>query len=192
MRIGLIRPNAVAELDGLVEPSSGYFNRESLEKEHRFYCRRWRSHKNLNRIQGAVPPACLCVGGKMPYFTRIARDRYEAIFGLVPSNIGLWVVHHHVLTPVFFHPFAYMGSGVVYYEYESDKEYDDIDIEATAELGTIKIRRYHPTTRSSLTQFIAEDLISIILMSFPLLCLAEEVLSESLDLFLQLLPLHLR
>ncbi|MED6225748.1 hypothetical protein PIB30_096692 [Stylosanthes scabra] len=36
-----------------------------------------------------------------------------------------------------------MGSGVVYYEYEALKEYDDINVESTTELGTIKIRRYH-------------------------------------------------
>ncbi|MED6172932.1 hypothetical protein PIB30_054519 [Stylosanthes scabra] len=36
-----------------------------------------------------------------------------------------------------------MGSGVIFYEYESLKEYDDIDVEPTSELGTIKIRRYH-------------------------------------------------
>ncbi|MED6110989.1 hypothetical protein PIB30_048122 [Stylosanthes scabra] len=29
---------------------------------------------NLNRIQGVVPPACLCIGGKMPYFMRIAHE----------------------------------------------------------------------------------------------------------------------
>ncbi|MED6109579.1 hypothetical protein PIB30_034986 [Stylosanthes scabra] len=36
-----------------------------------------------------------------------------------------------------------MGSGVVYYEYEAHEEYNDIDVKATAELGTIKIRGYH-------------------------------------------------
>ncbi|MED6210611.1 hypothetical protein PIB30_065762 [Stylosanthes scabra] len=38
-----------------------------------------------------------------------------------------------------------MGSGFVFYEYEykSHKEYDDVDVEATLELRTIKIRRYH-------------------------------------------------
>ncbi|MED6224659.1 hypothetical protein PIB30_086236 [Stylosanthes scabra] len=36
-----------------------------------------------------------------------------------------------------------MGSGVVFYEYEALKEYNDIDVEPTVELGTIKIRRYH-------------------------------------------------
>ncbi|MED6140719.1 hypothetical protein PIB30_096174 [Stylosanthes scabra] len=36
-----------------------------------------------------------------------------------------------------------MGSGVVFYEYEALKEYDDIDVEPTAELGKIKILRYH-------------------------------------------------
>ncbi|MED6150844.1 hypothetical protein PIB30_076515 [Stylosanthes scabra] len=36
-----------------------------------------------------------------------------------------------------------MGSKVIYYEYEAHKEYDDGDVEATTELGTIKIRRYH-------------------------------------------------
>ncbi|MED6223088.1 hypothetical protein PIB30_070594 [Stylosanthes scabra] len=54
---------------------------------------------DLNRIQGVVLPAYLCVGGKMPYFTRIACAQYEVIFGLVPSNFEL-----QVLTPVFFYP----------------------------------------------------------------------------------------
>ncbi|MED6200935.1 hypothetical protein PIB30_090118 [Stylosanthes scabra] len=36
-----------------------------------------------------------------------------------------------------------MGSGVVFYENEALKEYDDIDVEPATELGTIKIRRYH-------------------------------------------------
>ncbi|MED6134328.1 hypothetical protein PIB30_036082 [Stylosanthes scabra] len=36
-----------------------------------------------------------------------------------------------------------IGSEVVFYNYEAYKEYDDIDIEPTIELGTIKIRRYH-------------------------------------------------
>ncbi|MED6145160.1 hypothetical protein PIB30_022471 [Stylosanthes scabra] len=36
-----------------------------------------------------------------------------------------------------------MECGVVYYKYESHKEYNDVDVEATTELGTIKIRRYH-------------------------------------------------
>ncbi|MED6184173.1 hypothetical protein PIB30_044914 [Stylosanthes scabra] len=36
-----------------------------------------------------------------------------------------------------------MGSGVIYYEYEAHKEYDDVDVEATTKLGTIKICRYH-------------------------------------------------
>ncbi|MED6212952.1 hypothetical protein PIB30_088473, partial [Stylosanthes scabra] len=48
-----------------------------------------------------------------------------------------------VLTPIVFHPFAWIGSGVLYYEYEAHKEYDDVDVEATAELGTINIRRYY-------------------------------------------------
>ncbi|MED6199445.1 hypothetical protein PIB30_076047 [Stylosanthes scabra] len=36
-----------------------------------------------------------------------------------------------------------MGSGVVYYKYEAHKEYDDVDVEPTTELRTIKICRYH-------------------------------------------------
>ncbi|MED6149185.1 hypothetical protein PIB30_060068 [Stylosanthes scabra] len=36
-----------------------------------------------------------------------------------------------------------MGSVVVYYECEALKEYDDIDVKPTEELGTIKIQRYH-------------------------------------------------
>ncbi|MED6200810.1 hypothetical protein PIB30_088867 [Stylosanthes scabra] len=51
---------------------------------------------DLNRIQGVVLPACLCVGGRMPYFTRIARNQYGAIFGLVSSIVGLWIVNRHV------------------------------------------------------------------------------------------------
>ncbi|MED6173086.1 hypothetical protein PIB30_055985 [Stylosanthes scabra] len=36
-----------------------------------------------------------------------------------------------------------MGSGVVYYEYEKREKFEDYDIQADAELGTFKIRRYH-------------------------------------------------
>ncbi|MED6133689.1 hypothetical protein PIB30_030450 [Stylosanthes scabra] len=36
-----------------------------------------------------------------------------------------------------------MRSRVVFYEYEALKEYDDIDVEPTTELGTIKIWKYH-------------------------------------------------
>ncbi|MED6197720.1 hypothetical protein PIB30_059311 [Stylosanthes scabra] len=40
-------------------------------------------------------------------------------------------------------PRGKMGSRVVFYMYKALKEYDDIDVEPTAELGTIKRRRYH-------------------------------------------------
>ncbi|MED6142722.1 hypothetical protein PIB30_000287 [Stylosanthes scabra] len=36
-----------------------------------------------------------------------------------------------------------MGSGVIYYEYEKREKFEDYDLEADAELGTFKIRRYH-------------------------------------------------
>ncbi|MED6139965.1 hypothetical protein PIB30_088713 [Stylosanthes scabra] len=36
-----------------------------------------------------------------------------------------------------------MGSRVVFYKYKALKEYDEIDVEPTAKLETIKIRRYH-------------------------------------------------
>ncbi|MED6110719.1 hypothetical protein PIB30_045428 [Stylosanthes scabra] len=36
-----------------------------------------------------------------------------------------------------------MGSGVIYYEYEKREKFEDHDMEADAELGTFKIRRYH-------------------------------------------------
>ncbi|MED6222697.1 hypothetical protein PIB30_066869 [Stylosanthes scabra] len=36
-----------------------------------------------------------------------------------------------------------MGRGVVFYEYEALKEYDDVDVESAVELGTIKIQRYY-------------------------------------------------
>ncbi|MED6108114.1 hypothetical protein PIB30_020384 [Stylosanthes scabra] len=36
-----------------------------------------------------------------------------------------------------------MGSGVIYYEYEKSKKFEDHDMKADAELGTFKIRRYH-------------------------------------------------
>ncbi|MED6224144.1 hypothetical protein PIB30_081000 [Stylosanthes scabra] len=36
-----------------------------------------------------------------------------------------------------------MGSGVIYYEYEKHEKFEDHDMEADAELGTFKIRRYH-------------------------------------------------
>ncbi|MED6177310.1 hypothetical protein PIB30_097069 [Stylosanthes scabra] len=36
-----------------------------------------------------------------------------------------------------------MGSGVIYYEHEKRKKFEDYDLKADAELGTFKIRRYH-------------------------------------------------
>ncbi|MED6223734.1 hypothetical protein PIB30_076984 [Stylosanthes scabra] len=36
-----------------------------------------------------------------------------------------------------------MGSGVIYYEYEKREKFEDYDMNADAELGTFKIRRYH-------------------------------------------------
>ncbi|MED6122640.1 hypothetical protein PIB30_041663 [Stylosanthes scabra] len=36
-----------------------------------------------------------------------------------------------------------MGSGVIFYEYEKRKEFEDHDMRADAELGIFKIRRYH-------------------------------------------------
>ncbi|MED6219057.1 hypothetical protein PIB30_032423 [Stylosanthes scabra] len=36
-----------------------------------------------------------------------------------------------------------MGSGVIFYEYEKRKKFEDNDMRADAELGTFKIRRYH-------------------------------------------------
>ncbi|MED6152901.1 hypothetical protein PIB30_096386 [Stylosanthes scabra] len=36
-----------------------------------------------------------------------------------------------------------MGSGVIFYEYEKCEKFEDYDEKADAELGTIKIRRYH-------------------------------------------------
>ncbi|MED6164330.1 hypothetical protein PIB30_088785 [Stylosanthes scabra] len=36
-----------------------------------------------------------------------------------------------------------MGSGVIYYEYEKREKFEDYDEKVDAELGTIKIRRYH-------------------------------------------------
>ncbi|MED6157925.1 hypothetical protein PIB30_027977 [Stylosanthes scabra] len=36
-----------------------------------------------------------------------------------------------------------MGSGVIYYEYEKCEKFEDYDMDADAELGTFKIRRYH-------------------------------------------------
>ncbi|MED6128121.1 hypothetical protein PIB30_094622 [Stylosanthes scabra] len=36
-----------------------------------------------------------------------------------------------------------MGSGVIYYEYETREKFEDHDTRADAELGTFKIRRYH-------------------------------------------------
>ncbi|MED6148301.1 hypothetical protein PIB30_051875 [Stylosanthes scabra] len=36
-----------------------------------------------------------------------------------------------------------MGSGVIFYEYEKREKFEDYDMEAGAELGTFKIRRYH-------------------------------------------------
>ncbi|MED6120406.1 hypothetical protein PIB30_020598 [Stylosanthes scabra] len=36
-----------------------------------------------------------------------------------------------------------MGNRVIFYEYKAHKEYDDVNVEETAELGMIKIHRYH-------------------------------------------------
>ncbi|MED6201080.1 hypothetical protein PIB30_091458 [Stylosanthes scabra] len=36
-----------------------------------------------------------------------------------------------------------MESGVIFYEYEKLEKFEDYDMEADAELGTFKIRRYH-------------------------------------------------
>ncbi|MED6200836.1 hypothetical protein PIB30_089146 [Stylosanthes scabra] len=36
-----------------------------------------------------------------------------------------------------------MGSGVIFYEYEKHEKFEDYDMDANAELGTFKIRRYH-------------------------------------------------
>ncbi|MED6186362.1 hypothetical protein PIB30_065929 [Stylosanthes scabra] len=36
-----------------------------------------------------------------------------------------------------------MGSGVIYYEYEKREKFEDYNMDADAELGTFKIRRYH-------------------------------------------------
>ncbi|MED6127890.1 hypothetical protein PIB30_092401 [Stylosanthes scabra] len=36
-----------------------------------------------------------------------------------------------------------MGNGVIYYEYDKRKKFEDYDLKADAELGTFKIRRYH-------------------------------------------------
>ncbi|MED6126555.1 hypothetical protein PIB30_079603 [Stylosanthes scabra] len=36
-----------------------------------------------------------------------------------------------------------MGSGVIFYEYEKCEKFEDYDMEADAELGTFKIKRYH-------------------------------------------------
>ncbi|MED6141118.1 hypothetical protein PIB30_100148, partial [Stylosanthes scabra] len=60
-----------------------------------------------------------------------------------------------VLNPVLFHPFVYMGSGVVYYKPKAHKDYDDIDIEATTELGTIKtIEGFQPMDASAELDFL--------------------------------------
>ncbi|MED6137727.1 hypothetical protein PIB30_067652 [Stylosanthes scabra] len=89
-------------------------------------------------FKGWFRPACSVAGGYATSLFVTARDQYEAIFGLVTSNVGL-----RVLTSVFFHPFTWMGSGFFYYDYEAHKEYDDVDVEETTKLGTIKICRYH-------------------------------------------------
>ncbi|MED6109281.1 hypothetical protein PIB30_031941 [Stylosanthes scabra] len=68
-----------------------------------------------------VPPT-LRKRGIMWHFHEACSLSEETIFGLVSSNLG---------------------SIVVYYEYEAHKEYDNVDIEQTANLGAIKIYRYH-------------------------------------------------
>ncbi|MED6138251.1 hypothetical protein PIB30_072513, partial [Stylosanthes scabra] len=54
--------------------------------------------------------------------------------------------------------YTVIRSGVVFYEYKALKEYDDIDVEPIAELGMIKIRRYHFKDRSLPLRCIVIDL----------------------------------
>ncbi|MED6148648.1 hypothetical protein PIB30_054970 [Stylosanthes scabra] len=125
-RIGLIRPDTVVEPNDLVElvgsivchywsglAGHGCYSVEESQDEFRTDSR-------------GSSYSCFMVGGKMPFVS--AHDQREAISELVLSSY-----------PRLLSPFC----GVIYYEYESHKEYDDVDVEITAELGTIKIRRYH-------------------------------------------------
>ncbi|MED6199535.1 hypothetical protein PIB30_076843 [Stylosanthes scabra] len=65
---------------GPIQPNRG----RPLELDRPWLCIRSKVKKtameisyNLNRIQGVVPPAYLRVGGKIPYFIRIARDQRD-------------------------------------------------------------------------------------------------------------------
>ncbi|MED6148843.1 hypothetical protein PIB30_056866 [Stylosanthes scabra] len=78
-----------------------------------------------------------------------------------------------------------MGSGVIYYKYEAHKGYNDVDIEATADLGTIKIHRYHFKDKKFTRSVHSGRIDPIVLTSSPSLCSAKEVLSESLGLHLR-------
>ncbi|MED6175022.1 hypothetical protein PIB30_074582 [Stylosanthes scabra] len=55
-----------------------------------------------------------------------------------------------------------MGSRVVFYEYGKSKDYDDKDMEANAELGTIKIRHYYLEIHHFIIPFTTEDSTSIV------------------------------
>ncbi|MED6170927.1 hypothetical protein PIB30_035892 [Stylosanthes scabra] len=41
------------------------------------------------------------------------------------------------------HLLVFIGSGIIYYEYEKREKFKDYDLKADADLGTFKIRRYH-------------------------------------------------
>ncbi|MED6161996.1 hypothetical protein PIB30_066198 [Stylosanthes scabra] len=46
-----------------------------------------------------------------------------------------------------------MGSGVIFYEYEKREKFEDHDMRSDAELGTLKIRRYHFDSESFVHPF---------------------------------------
>ncbi|MED6176693.1 hypothetical protein PIB30_090680 [Stylosanthes scabra] len=77
----------------------------------------------------------------------------ETILGIYPeqsSGAGSQPTHELMACTrirhasyLFAHLIVYMGSGVIYYEYEKCDKLEDYDLKADAELGTFKIRRYH-------------------------------------------------
>ncbi|MED6157160.1 hypothetical protein PIB30_020827 [Stylosanthes scabra] len=78
-------------------------------------------------------------------------DSGEPYLGLILSNRRVREVNRRMSSWPTFRTrhasclFAHliMGSVVIYYEYEKSEKFEDYDMNADAELGTFKIRRYH-------------------------------------------------
>ncbi|MED6211248.1 hypothetical protein PIB30_071890 [Stylosanthes scabra] len=75
-----------------------------------------------------------------------------------------------------------MGSGVIYYEYEKREKFEDYDMNADAELGIFKIRRYHFDDESFVHPLHSVRFNPDCLYEIPIEALmADEILSASMD-----------